>query len=383
MRKLKYGLILGFIGLLIGGCQNQKNPLSIKVLQKENPGVEKRVVIQKLDFFKTEAVDAQMGRSSALYLGTAGGYSSSLLLKFSSFGTIPDTAKIDKVILRFKPFEVLNPEKKDSMTVDVYAAPADWDEGKVQAGNWTTTPLGAPALSVKLTSKIDTYDSLLIPPAWIKDWKDSTIENNGLLLASAENSFIKGFYSRESVNPPVLLVYFMQKGSPDSALVMCEKDVSIPVDERGDITGQFLNRLIIGDGIGFTASLKFNLPNLPVDATIHRATLRLAIDTTASLLGVNRTYTLMKAMLKDEGGQLQPDSTEIDSTGLFTGRNHLSVDLTNFVQKWVSGKHANSGLRLSPRYLGMDLYRAVFYASEPDSVLKPTILIYYSLPAEK
>jgi len=383
MKRIKYGLILGLIGLMIGGCQNQKNPLSIKLLQRENLGTEKKIVIQKLDNFQTEPIDDQMGKSSALYVGSAVGYSSSVLLKFSSFQTIPDTAKIDKVILRFSPFEVLNPEKQESLAVDVYPAQANWEETEVTSEDVAAVPSGAPAVSAVLSPQIDTYDSLSIPPELVKGWKDSTIENNGLLITSSANSFIKGFYSRESVNPPVLLVYFMQTGSPDSALVSCEKDVSLPKNNQGDLTGITVNHLLIGDGIGFATSLKFSLPDLPEDATIHRASLRLAIDTTASLLGKDRTYTLTKAMLKDGGGQLQPDSTEIDSTNLFTGHDHLSVDLTNFVQKWISGKHANDGLRLAPRYPGQDLYRAVLIASETDSVLKPTILIYYSLPAEK
>jgi len=383
MKRLKYGFILSLIGLVVVGCQNQKNPLSIKVFQRQNPGVEKRVVIQKLDMFQTEAVDVQMGRSSALYVGTAGGYSSSILLKFSSFEAIPDTATIDKVILRFKPFEVLNPDKQTSMTVDVYPAQADWQEREVKLGDLATVPSRNPVLSAELTPQIDTYDSLLIPPDLVKGWKDSTIENNGLLITSPTRAFIKGLYAKESVNPPVLLVYFQKEGSPDSALVTCEKDVSLPEDEQGDISGMLMNHLVISDGIGFATSLKFSLPDLPANATIHLATLRLAIDTTASLLAVNRTYSLTKAMMKDDGGVLQPDSTEIDSTSLSTSHDYLSVDVTNFVQKWVSGKHTNNGLRLAPRYFGLDIFRAVFFTDEPDSVLKPTVLIYYSLPAQK
>ncbi|NOY77991.1 MAG: DNRLRE domain-containing protein [Calditrichaeota bacterium] len=383
MKHAKYGFILGLIGLMVVGCQNQKNPLSISVLQRQNPGVEKRVVIQKLDQFQTEPVDVQMGRSSALYIGTAGGYSSSILLKFSSFGTIPDTATIDKVILRFKPFEVLNPAKKTFMTVNVYPAQSDWQEREVKLGDLATVPLGTPVISAELTPQTDAYDSLLIPPDLVKGWKDSTIENNGLLLTSPTDAFIKGFYARESTSPPVLFVFFQRNGSPDSAFVTCEKDVSLPKDNQGDILGLLKNPLMIGDGIGFAASLKFTLPDLPTDATIHRATLRLAIDTTASLLSANRSYSLTKAMMKDEGGVLQPDSTEIDSTSLSTSRDHLSVDVTNFVQKWVSGKHANNGLRLAPRYFGLDIFRAVFFTDKSDSVLKPTVLIYYSLPAQK
>ncbi len=380
MNKLKYGAILSLIGLLVGGCQNQKNPLSIKVIQRQNLGVEKRVVIQKLDSFQTDTVETQMGRSSALYVGEARWYSSSTLLKFSSFGAIPDTATIDKVILRFKPFEVLNPDKQTAITVDVYPAQSDWLEGEVKLGDLATIPLGNPVLSTTLTPQLDTYDSLLIPPELVKGWKDSTIENNGLLVTSPAGTFMKAFYARESSNPPALLVYFQKAGAPDSAYVTCEKDVSIPSDRR---LNRFSNPFILGDGIGFVASLKFSLPDLPVDATIHRATLRLAIDTTASLLGVKRTYSLTKAMMKDNGGILQPDSTEIDSTSLFTGHDHLSVDITNFVQKWVSGKHANHGLRLAPRYLGLDIFRAVFFPDNSDSVRKPTVLIYYSLPAQK
>ncbi|GBD94961.1 TGF-beta propeptide [bacterium BMS3Abin05] len=379
MKKTKFALILGLIGLIVGGCQSQKNPLSIEALQRKNLGEEKMTVIQKIDSFQTKSLKTQMGKSSDLFLGNAEGYSTSILLKFGYFKSIPDTAQIDSALLRLNAVGVINPENQTELPVDIYTAQSPWEETVVEPGDPAGQAAGVPIVSTVLGTRTGTYDSLSIPPKVVKGWQDSTIENNGLLLTAAAGKFIKSFYARENAEPPNLLVFFRVNGAADSVLIASEKDVSLVQSSwvRPD------DRLIIGDGVGFTAYLKFSLPELPLTSTILRATLKLTVDTTASLIQEKRTYSLAKLMMKDEGGQLVPDSSEADTTRYDAGKNSLSVNITNFVQKWVSEKQVNDGLRLSPYTPGSDLYRLAFFVNAPDSTLNPKVFIYYSIPSEK
>ena len=372
-------VLVGIVLLSLTGCQNKKNPLSLELLGKKDLGQEKVVTIKKMDVIRQGTFKEQAAYSSEIFMGETQGYSAHLFVQFEAFGALPDTAKIEKVILRLYARNIINPEHQASLGLKVHKIKTDW----VQTELTNTVSLddyrGDEIASGFVTDRTSAYDSLEIPGSLVKGWKDSTIENNGLLLEADNPAFIKSYDSYINEKPPNLLIFYKNGNASDSLLVNASKDLFL-VKSTWQPDPRYA---YVGEGVDLLTDLQFSLPAIPANATIHKAVLRLSVDSTASLLGTGRIYSLAKMPLLNEAGAFKADSTAIDSASYDVSKDHVTTFITDMVQKWVSGKLANNGLRLAPRYPGADLFRIAFYGEQADSLLKPTVTIYYSIPPAK
>ncbi len=372
-------ILAGFFILSLVGCQNKKNPLSLELLGKKDLGQEKVVTIRKTDDIKIGTFEGQTAYSSEIFAGKAGGYSAFILIQFKDLHLISDTAQIDKAILRLYARSVINPQHLATLPLKIFSVKSNWVQTELTSDVSLDNYRGNLISSDTVSARTAAYDSLLLPPGVIKGWKDSTIENNGLLIEAENEAFIKSYNAYINENPPDLLVFFNVGNTRDSVRVNASKDLFLVKSTWQQQPGY----AYVGEGVNLLSDFHFSLPVLPTNATIHKAVLHLSVDTTASLLGIDRVYALAKMPLLEEGGVLKADSTTIDSASYDVHKDHVTTLITDIVQKWVSGKIPNKGLRLAPRYPGADLFRIAFYQQQPDSLLNPTITLYYSIPPAK
>ncbi len=372
-------ILAGFLILSLVGCQNKKNPLSLELLGKKDLGQEKVVTIRKTDDIKIGTFEGQTAYSSEIFAGKAGGYSAFILIQFKDLHLISDTAQIDKAILRLYARSVINPQHLATLPLKIFSVKSNWVQTELSSDVSLDNYRGNLISSDTVSARTAAYDSLLLPPGVVKGWKDSTIENNGLLIEAENEAFIKSYNAYINENPPDLLVFFNVGNTRDSVRVNASKDLFLVKSTWQQQPGY----AYVGEGVNLLSDFHFSLPVLPTNATIHKAVLHLSVDTTASLLGIDRVYALAKMPLLEEGGVLKADSTTIDSASYDVHKDHVTTLITDIVQKWVSGKIPNKGLRLAPRYPGADLFRIAFYQQQPDSLLNPTITLYYSIPPAK
>ncbi len=372
-------ILAGFLILSLVGGQNKKNPLSLELLGKKDLGQEKVVTIRKTDDIKIGTFEGQTAYSSEIFAGKAGGYSAFILIQFKDLHLIPDTAQIDKAILRLYARSVINPQHLATLPLKIFSVKSNWVQTELTSDVSLDNYRGNLISSDTVSARTAAYDSLLLPPGVVKGWKDSTIENNGLLIEAENEAFIKSYNAYINENPPDLLVFFNVGNTRDSVRVNASKDLFLVKSTWQQQPGY----AYVGEGVNLLSDFHFSLPVLPTNATIHKAVLHLSVDTTASLLGIDRVYALAKMPLLEEGGVLKADSTTIDSASYDVHKDHVTTLITDIVQKWVSGKIPNKGLRLAPRYPGADLFRIAFYQQQPDSLLNPTITLYYSIPPAK
>ncbi len=379
MKWLTPVIMTGFILIGLAGCQNKKNPLSLELLGKKDLGQEKTVKIDKMDAVKVGTFEGQTAFSSEIFTGKTQDYSSVIFVQFNALSALPDTAKIEKVILRLYSRNVINPERKTDLTLKLYAIKTQWDQKELTNTASLEEYRGEEVGANTVSTQTGVYDSLTISPALVKGWKDSSIENNGVLLEAENEAFIKSYDSYLNEKPPHLLIFYKKGTATDSLFVGASKDVFL-VKSTWQPNPDYA---YVGEGVDLLTDFRFTLPVLPANSTIHKAVLYLPVDTTASLLGSDRIYSLAKMPLLSADPAPKADSTAIDSASYQVGKDHVTTLITDIVQKWMSGKMPNNGLRLAPRHPGADLFRIAFFTAQVNSQLKPTVTIYYSIPPAK
>ncbi len=372
-------VLVGLILLSLTGCQNKKNPLSLELLGKKDLGQEKVVTIGKMDAIRQGTFEGQTAFSSEIFAGKTQGYSASILVQFKAFSALPDTAKIEKVLLRLYARNIINPEHQTSLALKVSAIKSDWVQTELTNSVSLADYRGNEVASGIVTNRTAAYDTLELPSALVKGWKDSTIENYGLLLEADAPAFIKSYDSYINEKPPNILIFYKNGNAADSLLVNASRALFLVKSTWQPEAGY----TYVGEGVDLLTDFQFTLPAIPANATIHKAVLHLSVDTTASLVGTGRIYSLAKMPLLNDSGLLKADSTAIDSASYDVSKDHVTTFITDIVQKWVSGKIANKGLRLAPRYPGADLFRIALYKDQADSLLNPRVTIYYSIPPAK
>ena len=72
------------------------------------------------------------------------------------------------------------------------------------------------------------------------------------------------------------------------------------------------------------------------------------------------------------------DST-LSMLGTVSG-DSASINITTIVQNWTSGKSENYGLLLKGSSEIYNLHQRAFFSTESDSLLRPRLEVYYTLP---
>ena len=384
-------LLLLFLSILY--CTNDKPlPGGYELLQREYKG---EVFIKNITPERTAIYwqTPQVGRSSNLLLGQYKDVKSFVLLRFLVFIPV-DTATVQSAILKLN--QNYHYGEGDSFRVNIYSVQASWDENEVK---WADIENGYDTSQSLASFYVYAVDSAVveaeIPPDLVNTWI-SQGDNNGIILTFEDASFMVNFASSdEYVNSGTMdLIYKPKDGGLDTTSINVIHDSSLP-QFRGDIEPNVLvnnpERLRVGNLTGYRALLKFDLSEIPVEATIHQAYLTFHVDQELSETGPFGMKMAVTPLVEDstwnpETLQLDNEYTDPEAIALssketleFSSLTTLQ-NMTRMVQRWVSGTKPNYGLQFRSTQFGYDISEMYFYSGTPDSALAPVLRITYSKP---
>ena len=391
MKKLILGVL---ILILISACsKTEKIPSSFDLIDRINTGEVKQLIVSPpsdVAVYENKAVNA--GGTPNLLLGEYEGYETKFLLHFP---VEADTIVLESVTLYLYPDTLIGPANS-SMHIMVYRVDENWDENELNWHNFNQ------ASAVSLVGETDflcgdtVKATVPIDTAVVRGWMfDSTMVNRGLLVDYSGASCIQKFHSREttstSYRPELELIYFKDAVKdtivyrPIDDVFITNYDVSLPDDV-----------LFVSNGTGWRSIMKFNLGEIPAEATINYARLVLSINKT-SADPPNRLYMddFEIGLMTVTSDNWDPESVTIDSTlfppysfidldsdKLTIGKTNDLANLAVIVQEWTSNQLVNNGIILYSLYEGWDISQISFYGSDADSSLVPKMIIEYTVPPQ-
>ncbi len=286
------------------------------------------------------------GGSQGLFLGKNDFYECRILLNFLLDTSFKNSEKV-KLILYSKYFS--------SIAFKVYPLILEWNENEV---TWKLANS-----NVRWINYGGDYRELLLGEGETKE--DSTIielnpqyfdtlfqTNYGLILIPQKigEKFIS-FYSRTEMKPPKI---YLKKNGKDTTFYPVAN--AYIVDTLFEIPE---NYLVIGSGYPFLSYLKFDLKDLPKEATIITADLFLYPEIDSSYFPLDTNEIAILKITNDYSINKENASYEIFKRTLFLRKDSLiKIDLKNLINFWRDKPDSNFGLFISlypfasyPRFL--------------------------------
>lgn len=338
--------------------------------------------------------EAKTGENSQLFIGEYEGITSMLVFRFDPYD-LPDadSAKITHAKLYLYPSGVLG-DSTASFSATAFAVGnthPEWDELDMTwsyfAQDYLPEPLSAP---VEINAISD--DSLVFDLDITKLTKaDSTLDSafvyNGLCIrfdATQDINMIRRFYSYEygtAALSPRLEIVSTFDGTTDTTIDRWPKDVHITHAEP--LAADSSDFLFIGQGYSYESLIDVDFSVFDSTQTINRARLKLVRETEHSIPGIDESPSAYIYPLVTYGEN--QDDTTLDSlvTGLAStlDEDTLWVEVSALVQEITSANYsAYQGFFLKSLSESADISRYAFYGLEADSLLRPQILIDYSIP---
>ncbi len=381
IKLLHLGCWLTF-GLLAACSQSDKNPYHLEDLTSTQLSTAQQLTIVGT---KAEASVAwpksEIYSSDELLLGKFKEDQSAILVKFGSLPSVLDTVTIEKAILYLFPLRKIVGALPQEMTVSAHEVLFSWSEESVVPtdvlGNYDPTPL---ATATFFHPDSTESDSLLPAISVVQKWVQQPTDNNGLLILPETADHIKIYYSDETSYLPQLVVCYNNHDQIDTVTVYASEALSV-VQSNFQLPP---DRLMIGSGLGSVCFFQLDYSAIPKYATINRAYMTLKVDTKLSIIPNDSAFLLVQMGAESRDWNTTPmlaDSSLQKSTIFYRNSTQFKVELTSMFQQWVNRDKTEYGFRLSPLDLGASLFRCVVYASTvQDSLLRPKLDIFYSLP---
>lgn len=226
---------------------------------------------------------------------------------------------------------------------------------------------------------------------WIKVQYDSinTPRNYGVLIKpTASTKKAIAYYGYENTVSKGIMIYFefkkLSTGVFDTLSAYATLDTYYAEHPTPAETDKYIT--IIGT-VTYKNKIKFELPVLPANAVMNKATLELHLDSAKSVRGVPVDTTFYaQGTVVNIGFITSANSVQIDSTSLSyvskqaapNGNTYLG-DLTEFTQRWINEKN-NNGLIFFLSNEEYDASKLIFYGTNyPVAALRPKLIITYSL----
>ncbi len=368
-------------------------PSGYEALQRANKG-EVLVAELKANHSAAYWTAPVAGSRGTLLLGANQDVQSSFLLRFTTFSAI-DTANVQSAVLTLR--QNFHYGDGDSFAVKVYPVNVGWDETEVK---WKDIKDNYDASTLLGEFFVQPSDSAVVdvslPPALINGWITQG-SNNGILFVSDQAQFMTEFYSSESSSgwASMSIVHRPKAGGLDTTKVEVVYDASLlqyNTDTPENTLQQGINRLRVGNMTGYRSLLRFDLSQIPMASTIHRAYLIFHVDKENSYTpsyGIGLAATLVVADSTWGPSTIKLDSLYTSPTGIAVSDNEtfefISSDanqlLTARVQSWVLKKQPNYGLVLRSTEGGTNAAEMSFYSGIDDTTMAPSLRITYSLPS--
>jgi hypothetical protein len=340
------------------------------------------------------------GFSFYLLAGNLDGAQSQSLLLFdkkalAGFQSVAGVFKQTQLLL---PIHLVAGEGQDYAPT-LHRVTGAWEESAVTAEkfNHQIDPLSIGVASFvsldslrKLDNKIDTL-WFNIDSAAVKTWIADTSQHLGVVVRAESPEVLMEFFSRHSVSSvPRLKVVLTRSTGTDTTLFanvsadafIFTRTLSLPSE-----------RYYLGNGESFQTYLAFALDSLPAKATINRAELQLALDTTLTS-NTSDGFAFVGYRVKGiaNGDSLRfilddttttADDRHILATGIIAAADKsLKIDLTAITQRWRLDPEVNLGLLLQSVSATRDLIRIAFFSESGDPALAPKLVIDYTVPPQ-
>ncbi|HHS13012.1 MAG TPA: hypothetical protein ENN03_04505 [bacterium] len=330
-------------------------------------------------FFQTSI---NMGNSAYLYIGRQQDVIAHTLIRFE---TKPDSGILDSTIAKMFASRSLDGSSAP-MTVRMIECRVPWDEYEIRWDTWDKVQNGFLGNEIGRFTLHPESDTILfsLPNDRVREWSESDQSNYGLMLTSDDADFIMELYSKnaptddttQTVSHPYSTSYVTRNGETLQSSRLVTQD-AVLVSRKVEPTAE---RMWIHNGLGLRTFIKVEVEGIPENATVNKALLILRPDTTLSFPD-NKPFDFLVYPVTSETWELP--NIPFDPSGVQTGRiegDSAAVDITFFLQNWIFGSEKNFGLILSGNLETTNLTSRAFYTTTADSLFRPHIRLYYTLP---
>jgi hypothetical protein len=370
-------------------CSGSKtSPVGLDFLKRANIGAESHKVFQAApnDTFFQAVVHT--GSSPYLYFGKYGAIEAKTLILFD---TLTVTGSVDSLVLVFKRPKMIA-KTAGSVTIRLNVVTKEWNAETVTWSSFDQASIGILVASKTIATdavsdSAETFE-MVLPKEWaalLVDPVTRTAPYGLLVSADPAGGLMRVSAIEVSLNeyegtPAQLKIYSNQSTSFVSVL----HDAfiaSMPMPARS-------GRLLAVNGLAVRSGIRFPLFDIPKTATISRALLTFHEDPSWSFPPIKTPMNLYAFNIKDSVWTL-PDVT-LDSTYFASSTSSTSAtgeatrvfNITSFVQLWVAELLDNNGLVLAGMEESSDLTGAAFYDSQADSLLRPSLDVFYTTPPD-
>jgi hypothetical protein len=374
--------ILALVVLFFISCSSDKiNPFGLD--EVASTSLSKVYHLTSVGSLQEQTVDfpvSYVKNGDDLLIGKYKEIESAILIKF---GTVTDDLSdvtVKRVSLFLSPKSKMKEETSQPLSVDVHSVTMTWDQETIEPLdvlsnydlNVSSTGLFPDSTTIR--------DSLELGTSLVQSWVDKTVDNNGLLLLAPSADHMAIYSSEQTSEFPLLKIVYEDQSQTDSSFFAATEATSV-------IQSSFQlppDRLAIGSGDGMVSYFKLDYEQIPKKATINRAFLELHVD---SLNSIHQDFiyefTQLRANTEDWlNFPGMADSSSYDTTH-YRGGDSFRINLKNPIQDWVNRLGDDFGFRFAPLRMGAGLFRTVIFSSTTaDTLLRPKLEIYYSLPPE-
>ncbi len=322
------------------------------------------------------------GFSQYLYLGTVDQKKSAILMRFDD---LPDSSEIISAKLELIAVDTLVRNQHPFEAV-IYKSPQHFESLEVTSknfpfGSWTEEM----ARATVTTADTDTV-IFELSPTWVETWKDS-VNNTGFVITTEASDVGRRFGSTSDrkVAPVLRLVYKQVNAAQnDTMLTVPTADTFIYESGPALVDGP----LYVATGEEYRSILKFDLSDIPANATINQAELILTVDQENSFLsseGIRINAFRLKETATD------PFAADIDSSfslsvsdiSIRPGVESVDMIMQFITQRWTRQDTLgfdNYGILLFARTKYNIFSRVAFFNVDADSGRAPKLTLHYTTP---
>jgi len=382
--RLAFIIEIPVIAALLFSCNNSGNLIGIDHYQNRFNTTPHHCMLPAAGSDTSYQAVVATGSGPYLFVGESDEITCMSLILFD---IDPDSNVLDSATVTLQLIDVIG-TSSSQFALNIHILQTPWEESDTEWGAFSSAYLGEPDSTVILTiSELpdDTTDVSFrfhLPLPWIKHWQDTldAIPNYGMAFTT-DASFIAVFGSAESSDQPLLSVYSHAEG--DTSVIDRHTypmhDVFIP----GTFQESTSDFLYVSNGLGFRSLLYFDISSIPETATINQAQIHLKQDSTLTFphwnAGSNLSLTCVSVT------ETPWPFPEIPYDSLYTGYglaygDSAVINITTLVQLWSSGEKQNHGVMIKGTSEAYDISGAAFYTTASDSLNRPFLELYYSVP---
>lgn len=333
------------------------------------------------------------GKPIRLFIGGFEGYKAAALLSFEYLDTLLDTLDIKSLILELTITNAIGVQSKESMLLSLYKNRKPWDEDRLSALDLNEFIDSLEDTIRTATVHWQNPDSAVakfsfdIPLDSVQSWIDSPDKHGFIIVGDSSSNFIIS-----SSLPSLQVAYLDSDTTKTESIFATSSGYLLSITTGLPLSDP--ERTYIGGGKAYRGIYKFNsglLDGISETSKISRAELNIAIDSSRSILpnknssvtGIGLTLYFSYLDTSSESNNLFPtpisDSTKAD---IPADGNILSLNMTDILQKWITGDFENKGLVIWSGSEGSQLFRVALYGDGCDVVSDPTCVepelnIYY------